>query len=65
MDFFLQVVVALVLKLIFGGGLNAYTPFIDSLGSFGYGIDLYLIPYFYLTIYGFLQKESAILEGLN
>ena len=62
---FLQVVVALVLKLIFGGGLNAYTPFIDSLGSFGSGIDLYLIPYFYLTIYGFLQKESAILEGLN
>ena len=58
---FLEVVIVISLKLIFGGGLNAYTPFIDSLGlSFGYGVDLYLIPYLYLTIYGFLKKQSAI-----
>lgn len=59
---FLQVAIALLIKLIFGGGLKAYTPFTDSLGSFGYGVDLYFIPYLYLTIYGFLKEQSAILQ---
>ena len=40
---------------------KVYTPFLDAFFSIGFGINLYLIPYLYLTISLFL-KEQIILN---
>ena len=56
---FLIALIYLAIKAVFTGSLtyalNAYTPILDSFISFGFGVDLYLIPYMYLTAADFIQ----------
>ena len=56
---FLIALIYLAIKAAFTGSLtyalNAYTPILDSFISFGFGVDLYLIPYMYLTAADFIQ----------
>lgn len=61
--FLLQTGIHLLVRMLFGGGLNTYTPFIDSLASFGYGLGLFVIPYFYLAMSGFLREQQAAAEA--
>ena len=59
----LQTGIHLLVRMLFGGGLNSYMPFIDSFASFGYGLGLFVIPYFYLAMSGFLRVQQAVDES--
>ena len=48
-----------LVKTFIGGGLDTYTPIIDSIVPFGYGIELFVTPYFYLAMSGFLREQQA------
>lgn len=56
---FLQGIIGVICKIIFGGSLNAYTPILDSFSTFGFGIGFYIIPYFYLTAFIFFRKYKS------
>lgn len=57
--FLLEAGIHFFVKTLFGGGLDTYTPFIDSIVPFGYGIELFVTPYFYLAMSGFLREQQA------
>ena len=61
--FLLEAGIHFFVKTLFGGGLDTYTPFIDSLVPFGYGIELFVIPYFYVAMSGFLREQQAAAEA--
>ena len=61
--FLLEAGIHFFVKTIFGGGLDTYTPIIDSIVPFGYGIELFVIPYFYVAMSGFLREQQAIAES--
>ena len=42
----LELAIYIIIKMTFGDGLQTFTPIIDSLVSSGYGVGLYLTPYF-------------------